>query len=44
MTRGHFMTRDFLIRSLLGTGTIDRQEFRRAALKHLLANALDEEP
>ena len=33
----------FLIHSLLGTGTIDRQDFRQAALKLALANARDEE-
>lgn len=32
----------FLIHSLLGTGTIDRGDFRRAAMKLALANALDE--
>jgi AcrR family transcriptional regulator len=31
----------FLIHSLLGTGTIDRADFRRAAMKLALANALD---
>lgn len=31
----------FLIHSLLGTGTIDRTDFRRAAMKLALANALD---
>jgi AcrR family transcriptional regulator len=31
----------FLIHSLLGTGTIDRKDFRRAAMKLALANALD---
>lgn len=31
----------FLIHSLLGTGTIDRVDFRRAAMKLALANALD---
>jgi len=30
----------FLIHSLLGTGTIDRTDFRRAAMKLALANAL----
>lgn len=33
----------FLIHSLLGTGTLDRQDFRQAALKLALANARDEE-
>ena len=33
----------FLIHSLLGTGTIDRQDFRQAALKLALANARDDE-
>lgn len=32
----------FLIHSLLGTGTIDRQDFRQAALKLALVNAQDE--
>lgn len=31
----------FLIHSLLGTGSIDRTDFRRAAMKLALANALD---
>jgi AcrR family transcriptional regulator len=31
----------FLIHSLLGTGTIDRADFRRAAMRLALANALD---
>jgi hypothetical protein len=31
----------FLIHSLLGTGTIDRTDFRRAAMRLALANALD---
>jgi AcrR family transcriptional regulator len=31
----------FLIHSLLGTGTIEREDFRRAAMKLALANALD---
>lgn len=32
----------FLIHSLLGTGTIDREDFRRAAMKLALANAKDD--
>lgn len=31
----------FLVHSLLGTGTIDRADFRRAAMKLALANATD---
>jgi AcrR family transcriptional regulator len=33
----------FLIHSLLGTGTIDRVDFRRAAMKLALANATDDQ-